>query len=118
MEFLLDECMPRSSRETLRILKYNFVDAKQAGLSGKDDLSVINFAIKTNRILITLDRDFANILQYKPGTNPGVIILRPSYPATTTDICKLLYRALKNIRKLELKRCLIIVSPTKIRIRK
>ncbi len=45
MRFLLDECMPRSSGEVLRILKFNFIDAKQAGLSGKDDLSVIKFAV-------------------------------------------------------------------------
>lgn len=110
--------MPRSSSEILRILKYNFIDAKQAGLSGKDDLSIIKFAIKTNRILITLDRDFSNILRYKPGTNPGVIILRPSYPGTSTKLCKLLYRFLKNLKNLKVSRCLVIVSPTKIRIRR
>ena len=118
MKFLLDECMPRSSGEILRILKFNFIDVQRAGLSGKDDLSVIRFAIKTNRILITLDRDFANILTYKPGTNPGIVVLRPYYPATSTKICKLLYRFLKNIDKIKATRALVIVSPTKIRIRK
>ncbi|MBI3591485.1 MAG: DUF5615 family PIN-like protein [Candidatus Melainabacteria bacterium] len=118
MKFLLDECMPRSSGEALRILKYSFIDIKQAGLSGKDDLTVINFAIKTGRILITLDGDFSNILKYKPGTNPGIIILRPSYPTTSIKICKLLYRFLKNTKKIKVERCLVIVSPTKIRIRR
>lgn len=118
MKYLLDECMPRSSAELLRILKCNFIDAKQAGLSGKDDLSVISLAKRTNRILITLDRDFANILNYKPGTNPGIVVLRPSYPATSTKICKLLYRSIKHIRKLNIARCLVIVSESKIRIRK
>ena len=106
--------MPRSSRELLRILKYNFIDAHQAGLCSKDDLSIINFAIRTNRILITLDRDFANILKYKPGTNPGIIILRPAYPATSTKIIRLL----KNINKLKIEKSLVIVMPSKIRIRR
>lgn len=118
MRFLPDECMPRSSGEVLRILKFNFINAQQAGLLGKDDWSVIKFAIKANRILITLDRDFANILNYKPGTNPGIVILRPSYPATSAKICKLLYRFLKNIDKIKTGRSLVIVSPTKVRIRK
>ena len=110
--------MPRSSRETLRILKCDCIDAKQAGLLGKDDLSVINFAIRTNRILITLDKDFANIQRYKPGTNPGIIILRPTYPATSTKIIRLLYRFLKNINKFKIEKSLVIVMPSKIRIRR
>lgn len=118
MKFLLDECMPRSSGETLRILKYDFIDARQAGISGKGDLSVINFAKRTNRILITIDRDFANILHYKPGTNPGIIVLRPSYPATSTKICKLLYRSIKYIKNLNVAKCLVIVSESKMRIRR
>ena len=35
MRFLLDECMPRSSGEVLRILKFNFIAVNKAGLSGK-----------------------------------------------------------------------------------
>ena len=118
MKFILDECMPRSSREVVRILRFDCVDAKQAGLSGKDDLSVINFAIKTNRVLITLDRDFANIQNYKTGTNPEIIILRPAYPTTSTKIIRLLYRSLKNINELKIEKSLVIVMPSKIRIRR
>ena len=118
MKFLLDECMPRSSREVFRILRYDCIEARQAGLLGKDDLSVINFAIKSNRILITLDKDFANIYTYKPGTNPGIIILRPSYPATSTRICRLLCKFLKNLKRLEIKSSLVIVTQSKVRIRR
>ena len=109
MKFLLDECMPRSSGEILRILKYDYKDARQAGLLGKSDINYIIYALKTQRILITLDRDFANIHYYKPGTNPGIIVFRPFYPATSIKINKLLYRSLKNVKKLSIEKSLVIV---------
>ena len=118
MRFLLDECMPRSSREVLRILKYNVLDAREADLLGKDDRSYLSYAIKTKRILITLDRDFANILLYRPGTNPGIIVLRPLYPSTSLRVNSLLCKFLRKVKKVNIEKSLTIVTPTKIKIRR
>lgn len=120
MRFLLDECMPRSSKEVLKLLKHDVLDAKDAGLLGKDDGSYISFASRTKRILITLDKDFANTRIYEPGTNPGIIVLRSLYPSTSVSIGRLLYKFLKLVRKrkLNIEESLSIVSPIRIKIRK
>jgi predicted nuclease of predicted toxin-antitoxin system len=37
-----------------------------------------------DRILVTLDLDFANIRSYPPATYPGLIVLRPANQAVPT----------------------------------
>ena len=118
MKFLLDECLPRSSGEVLRLLRLNFISAKEAGLLGKEDINYINFARKTGRILITLDKGFGNPFIYKPGSNPGIIIIRPKYPASSHEINKLLYKVFKRANTLKFQSSLTVITPTKIRIRR
>ena len=118
MKFILDECMPRSSNEILKLLKLDFLDSEHAGLLGKSDMNYIIFARRTNRILITLDKDFSNILMYKPGNNPGIVVLRPNYPITSIKVDRLLYKFLKKAKRLNIEKTLVVVTPAKIRIRK
>ncbi|MEK7408299.1 MAG: DUF5615 family PIN-like protein [Acidobacteriota bacterium] len=44
----------------------------ELGLSGADDYVARAAAIAGGRILVTLDRDFANVLRYPPGDTPGI----------------------------------------------
>lgn len=118
MKFLLDECMPRGSKEIFKKLGFNCINSHEANLLGRPDYCYIDFAIKTNRILVTLDRDFSNILIFTPGTYPGVVILRPKPPRTSKSIYILLYKFLKEIKRIDIEKSLVIITPEKIRIRR
>jgi predicted nuclease of predicted toxin-antitoxin system len=58
-------------------LAVDVLDARAAGLAGKTDREVRRFAIETDRILVTLDADFGNLIRFSPSGTPGVIWLRP-----------------------------------------
>jgi len=42
-------------------------------LAGKTVREVRRFAIETDRILVTLDADFGNLIRFSPSGTPGVI---------------------------------------------
>ena len=48
---------------------------------GADDPVVPDVAIQQERILVTLDADFANVLRFPPSETPGVVRFR-IHPAT------------------------------------
>jgi predicted nuclease of predicted toxin-antitoxin system len=57
----------------------------ELGLSGAGDFVVRDAAIKQERILVTLDADFANVLRFPPAEAPGVVRFR-IHPATEEAI--------------------------------
>lgn len=75
-----------------------------------------SFAIQTDRILVTLDGDFANVLRYPPAETPGVIRLR-LHPATEEAIEALLGWAVDRLSNTDLRGKLVVVDRNKIRIR-
>lgn len=48
------------------------------GLTGVDDVTVLEAASSQNGILFTLDTDFLELKAYPPGTHSGVVVFRPS----------------------------------------
>ena len=75
--FKLDENLPRRVEPALRELGHDVETALSEGLSGADDPAVLAACVAEDRILVTLDLDFADIRAYPPGTHRGVWILRP-----------------------------------------
>ena len=67
MKFLLDENLSPLHARTVRDLGHDAVSVVEIGLSGADDLDVRAAAIEQERILVTLDADFANVLRYPPA---------------------------------------------------
>jgi predicted nuclease of predicted toxin-antitoxin system len=63
MRFLLDENLSPRHANTVRSLGHDAVSVLELGLSGVDDSVVRAAAIEQNRILITLDADFGNVLR-------------------------------------------------------
>ncbi len=110
--------MPNGSKDMFKSFGFSCINAKDACLLGKPDYYYIDFAKKTKRILVTLDTDFSNILVFKPGTYPGVVILRPLMFRTSQNIYDLLNKFLKELKNINIENSLVIVTNKKIRIRK
>jgi predicted nuclease of predicted toxin-antitoxin system len=92
------------------------LDARAAGLAGKTDREVRRFAIDTDRILVTLDADFGNLIRFSPAGTPGVIWLRPR-PPTEANIQSILVKWLQKLRRIDLHGQLAVVDKDKLRIR-
>jgi predicted nuclease of predicted toxin-antitoxin system len=96
-------------------LSFDVLGARAAGLSGKSDREVRQYALDHERILVTLDADFGNLLRFSPRGTPGVIWLRPR-PPTEANIRTLLTKWLPRLSTVDLQGKLAIVEEDKLRI--
>lgn len=75
MRLLLDENIPRSLFEHL-IAQGHDVVAVAERMSGAVDQEVLQLATQEERVLVTVDQDFANILRFPQFTHAGILFLR------------------------------------------
>ena len=116
MRFLLDENLSPAHAATLRRMGHDAVSVAELGLSGSDDPVVWDAASRQQRILVTLDADFANVLRFPPAGTPGVIRIR-LHPPTELAIDDALRRAIPRLEGIDLEGKLVVVDAHKIRIR-
>ena len=76
MKFKLDENLPVDAVKIFQEAGYNAVSILDQSLQGCSDKTLISICKNENRILVTLDTDFANLLTYPPQEYAGIIMLR------------------------------------------
>jgi predicted nuclease of predicted toxin-antitoxin system len=72
----LDENVPDSVGGILRAAGHNVALARDQGLAGATDNHVLAVAASEGRTLVTLDRDFTNILRHSPIATAGIVVIR------------------------------------------
>jgi predicted nuclease of predicted toxin-antitoxin system len=113
----LDENLSRHLKERLLPLGHDVSTAFEEGLLGKPDVDVAAAAKGEERIVFTLDLDFADLRKFPPGSHPGIVLFRPRSmgPKAVNEF------VLKFVQETELTalaRCLAIVEPHRIRVRR
>lgn len=83
MKLKTDENIPQRLVEFLRERHHEVATVQEENLVGESDDEVAEVASKEGRVLLTLDRGFADIRHYPPGRHPGIMVihakeLRPS----------------------------------------
>lgn len=76
MRLKLDENLPRSLLAPLRQAGHDATTAREEGLSGSPDRDVLARAGTEQRVLVTLDRGFANVHRYPLESHSGIVVLR------------------------------------------
>jgi predicted nuclease of predicted toxin-antitoxin system len=79
MRFKIDENLPLEVAQLLQAAHFDAVTVLDQGLQGRPDSQIVQACREEERILVTLDRDFANIAAYPPGEFAGFIVLRPHW---------------------------------------
>jgi predicted nuclease of predicted toxin-antitoxin system len=78
LRFKLDENLPRRVEPALIHLGHDVETAVSEGLAGAIDPDLLAACLAEDRVLVTLDLDFADIRAYPPGSHRGVWVLRPA----------------------------------------
>jgi predicted nuclease of predicted toxin-antitoxin system len=113
---LLDHCTPRRYLRLLQLWGYTADITINHIRQDATDSDVIALAQALDAVLLTVDLDFANILDYPPEYYGGIIVLR--YQANEeTMVDKALRQALDTLYREGLRGVLVIVSAGKYRIR-
>lgn len=114
--FKLDENIPLSVEPALRERGHDVETARSEGLGGAPDPALLAACFAEDRILVTLDLDFADIRAYPPGSHRGVWVLRPA----TQTFAAVLDLLLSGIRLTSAERTagkLWVIDEKRVRIR-
>ena len=116
MRFLIDQDVYAATARFLRHLQHDVVQVAQIGLSQADDTELLRVAQEQNRILVTRDRDFGNLV-FVQALGAGVIYLR-ILPSTQQTIHSELEKVLTIYSEAELGRAFVVIEPRGHRIRR
>lgn len=117
MRFKLDENLDVRAKAALSAAGHEVATVVDQDLSGAPDVVIAEAVGAEGRILVTLDRGFADLRSYPPGTHPGIVVLRLRRQglASVTAALELLagYEGLAEIGGLT-----VIVSDAAVRVRR
>ena len=116
MKFKIDENMPIEVGESLKDAGYDSETVIEQHLSGTPDANLAVICKKENRILVTLDNDFADIRTYPPDKFPGIMVMRLNRQ-DKPHVLEVFNHAIHLFPKEPLEKHLWIVEENKIRIR-
>lgn len=116
MKFKIDENLPAEHAEILRAAGHEADTVADQNLTGAQDSALIERCRRENRVLMTLDLDFANVQAYPPNSHPGIVVFRSKTQDRLTLIA-LLRRSLPQLRNNPPTGQLWIVEPDRIRYR-
>ena len=116
MKFLLDQDVYATTLRFLGGLGHDVIPVAQIGLARATDEDLLKTAHDQNRIFVTRDRDFGNLVFVK-GLGAGVLYLR-ILPSTQNSVHDELERVLKTYSEGELKNAFVVIEAGGHRFRK
>jgi predicted nuclease of predicted toxin-antitoxin system len=116
MRFKIDENLPAEAAKLLRHSGYDAATVPEQHLGGSADHVIASICQQENRVLVTLDMDFADIRTYPPGDFPGMVVLRLRRH-DKPYVLEILARLIELFPREPLDRHLWIVEERRIRIR-
>jgi predicted nuclease of predicted toxin-antitoxin system len=87
------------------------------GLSGSGDELLWTRVVADGRFLITLDLDFSDIRRFRPGSHPGILLIRAK-KASAVAVLEVLRRVLDEQPLEDFRRCLAVADERVTRIRR
>jgi predicted nuclease of predicted toxin-antitoxin system len=114
MKLKLDENLPADLADLLTGHDVHTVPAEN--LAGRDDPTIFAAAVSENRILLTQDLDFSDVRQFRPGTHPGIILIRLRDPSRRRLIDRIT-QVFASEDVAQWAGCFVVISDRKLRIR-
>lgn len=117
MKIKIDENLPSRLVVGLRGAGHDVETVAAEGLTGHSDQEVWVAVGREERFLITQDLDFSDSRRYRPGTHPGLLLIRLREPGAVALATKVM-DALKTTPIESLAGCFAVLTDSKLRIRR
>ena len=114
MRLFLDQMIDRSVADILRKRGHDVECTAQMDMARADDLEILAYCARNDRVLVTLDAHFGDWTVAKLAEHPGVIRLKVN-PTSTRNIESLLVPFLSRHSERDFANSLVIVRPSDIR---
>jgi predicted nuclease of predicted toxin-antitoxin system len=115
---LVDEALPRSLVVNLRAAGHRADGIRELGLRGRSDEEVFRQARQLDAVLITSDLDFTNLARFPPASHKGIVLVRLPSQLSTSRLVAEIERGLREVPLGRLDHTIVIVEPTRTRIRR
>jgi predicted nuclease of predicted toxin-antitoxin system len=112
----LDENIGRRGVGLLRARGHDVMTVWDQNLRGVSDEVLFNVCVAEGRALITLDRDFGQILRFPPEESAGIVVLDLGNRATVPAILERLTAFLEVTETTSVAGSLWIIEPGRVRI--
>ena len=116
MKFKLDENLGRSVLALCEADGHETSSVHREGLDGAPDERVFSVCLSEERVLVTLDLDFANPLRFDPRPTAGVAVLRLSRNPAPTELTISMGTLLSALRTHSIDGALWVVRSDRIRV--
>ena len=116
MKILADHCVYGKTIRLLKEANHEVIRLKEVADSTSSDEIVLAIAQSLGAVLISNDKDFADIVKYPPKENKGIIVLRIT-PQTENIFHRTLLQFLQSITFGQIRGKLIVIRGDKIRRR-
>lgn len=116
-KFIVDADTPYSSVAVLQEFGQDAVHVRDVGLGDADDDDIFAYAQEEERIIVSRDLDWSNLLDYPLGSHRGIVVLRVPPTFRAEQINRVLRSFLENVEIEDLGRALAIVEPGRYRLR-
>ena len=116
MRFKIDENLPVEVCDLLQVAGHDAATVREEQLGGRPDPEIAAVCKFEEKVLITLDTDFANIRFYPPEEFCGIIVIRAEDQAKPT-ILEFLPRIISALKLEDIEHKLWIVESKHIRVR-
>jgi len=112
----LVENLSRHLVPALTSLGHDVDTVEDEGLAGRPDAAVGEAARYNDRMLFTLDLEFASLRKYPPGSHPGIVLFRPR-GSGPLEVNRLVLEFLTNTDVEALRGHIVVVDWGRIRLR-
>jgi len=116
MKILADHCVFGKTIRLLQKAGHEVIRLKDIALASSEDDTVASLAVFHNAILLSNDKDFADIIKYPPKEHSGIIVLRIT-PQSEEIVHNTLLNLLISKSSEEIQGSLIVIRGNKIRFR-
>jgi predicted nuclease of predicted toxin-antitoxin system len=112
----LDENLSRRAADLIRAAGHDAVTVASQGLRGTPDEILFEVCRRERRALVTLDRDFGQVLRYPPAAGAGIVVLEIGPRATHAALIDRVRELLLLLKARSPNGALWIVEPGRLRI--
>lgn len=116
MKFKLDENLGTVGREILLAAGHDVMTVAEQKLSGAPDETLLAICEWEDRVLVTLDHDFGEVLRFPPRRSAGIAVLELRGRISPTTIRSAVATLAAVLRTQSIRRKLWIVEPGRVRI--
>ncbi|CAA6605636.1 conserved hypothetical protein [Rhodospirillaceae bacterium LM-1] len=116
MKIKLDENIGRRGLSLLKEAGHDVMTVVEQMLGGASDVKLFNVCAEEERVLVTLDHDFGQVLRFPPKQSAGLVILEPGEPVTPQSLLNRLRDFLALAETQSPVGALWIVEPGRVRV--